>query len=497
MQKIAKLYDASQAVLTTFDLDEALQHILELLRDSLNLLHASVLLCDEPAGELCLRAQVGSVAQPPGFRLPAGHGIPGAAVESRRLICVHSIAADPRCVEMLPGAKSELAIPLLAQRRLLGVLDCVSDQEGAFSDESVELLRLLSAHLSIALQYARLQDVERHHAAQWQAVSLLARQSAAVTNLSELLCQFCALLLRTFPVDHAAVLLVDENRLVLRAHHGRLSVRMNQDADMPLTAGLCGRALARRSPLISDDVELESDYVAAVPEARSELCLPLISQGQPLGVLVLSCARPDAFCDFDLSSLEAVADVATIAIQNALHFERIRQLAYRDGLTGIFNRRYFELRVLEELERSRRYNSALSILLVDVDGFKALNDQLGHMPGDDALRQLATLLLQQVRRADVVCRYGGDEFAILLPQTSGENALLAAEKLRNVIADLELSGISRPLSVSIGVATFPENGATRDDLVKAADNALYRAKQSGRNCVAMASKGMARSAAAS
>jgi diguanylate cyclase (GGDEF)-like protein len=298
-------------------------------------------------------------------------------------------------------------------------------------------------------------------------------------------------------VDHAAVLLVDENRLVLRAHDGRMLVRMNQDADMPLTAGLCGRALARRSPVISDDVELESDYVAAVPEARSELCLPLISQGQPLGVLVLSCIRPDAFCDFDLSGLEAVADVATIAIQNALHFERIRQLAYRDGLTGIFNRRYFELRVLEELERSRRYNSELSILLVDVDAFKTLNDELGHLSGDDALRQLAALLLHQVRRADVVCRYGGDEFAVLLPQTSGENALIAAEKLRNVIADRELSGFPRPLSVSIGVATFPENGATRDDLVKAADNALYRAKQSGRNRAVLASKTMARSAGVS
>jgi diguanylate cyclase (GGDEF)-like protein len=497
MQKIAKLYDASQAVLSTFDLDEALQRILVLLRDSFHLLHAAVLLRDERSEELYLRAQCGSVSQQPGVRLPAGQGIACAAAESRQLICVHSIAGDPRCVETVPGAKSEVAIPLLAQGRVLGVLDCLSAQEGAFCDDSIELLRLLSAHISIALQYARLQDVERHHAAQWQAVSLLARQSTAVTNLSELLRQFCALLLRTFPVDHAAVLLVDENRLVLRAHDGRMQVRMNQDADMPLTAGLCGRALAGRAPVISDDVEHESDYVAAVPAARSELCLPLISQGTPLGVLALSCIQPHAFQEFDLSGLEAVADVATIAIQNALHLERVRQLAYRDGLTGVFNRRYFEQRVLEELERSSRYDSALSILLVDVDGFKALNDELGHLPGDEALRQIASLLVQQVRRVDVVCRYGGDEFAILLPQTSGENALIAAEKLRKIITDWEFSDLPRQLSVSIGVACCPENGTTRDDLVKAADDALYRAKQSGRNCSAVASKGMARSAGAS
>jgi diguanylate cyclase (GGDEF)-like protein len=204
-------------------------------------------------------------------------------------------------------------------------------------------------------------------------------------------------------------------------------------------------------------------------------------------VLFLASARPGAFGESEQKPLEAVADICTAAIQNAVYFERVRQLAYRDGLTGIFNRRFFEMRILEELERSRRYDSVLSVLLLDLDGYKGLNDEFGHLLGDEALRQVSALFLQQVRKADIVCRYGGDEFAVLLPETSGQQALAAAEKLRRTVAEWEFPGVPRPLTLSVGVACFPDNGRTRDELVKAADDALYRAKELGRNRVVCAS----------
>jgi diguanylate cyclase (GGDEF)-like protein len=186
-----------------------------------------------------------------------------------------------------------------------------------------------------------------------------------------------------------------------------------------------------------------------------------------------------------------MADICAAAIQNAIYFERVRQLAYRDGLTGVFNRRFFEMRILEEAERARRYKLSWSVLMVDVDGFKVLNDEFGHLLGDEVLRQISAIFVQYLRKADVICRFGGDEFALLLPETIGSNAYEVAEKLRRCIAEREFPGVARPVSISVGIASFPNDGITRDDLIKAADYALYQAKQAGRNRVVLAASNSA------
>jgi len=152
-------------------------------------------------------------------------------------------------------------------------------------------------------------------------------------------------------------------------------------------------------------------------------------------------------------------------------------------LTGIFNRRFFELRIGAELERARRYNGSLAVIMVDIDHFKRLNDEFGHLLGDEVLRQVSSVFSQQLRKVDVVCRYGGEEFALLLPQTTMEQALGVADKLRREIAAWQFPGVPRPVTISAGTAAFPIHGTTRDEVVKAADAALYAAKQAGRNCV--------------
>jgi diguanylate cyclase (GGDEF)-like protein len=185
----------------------------------------------------------------------------------------------------------------------------------------------------------------------------------------------------------------------------------------------------------------------------------------------------------DIESLESVADICATAIQNAHYVERVKQLAYLDGLTGIFNRRFFELRIEEEVERARRFDAGMAVIMVDIDQFKRLNDEFGHLLGDEVLRQVSSIFSQQLRKIDVVCRYGGEEFAILLSQTNQKHAMGVAEKLRRLIESWQFPGVPRPVTISAGVATCPHHGTTRDQLVKAADAGLYAAKQSGRNCV--------------
>src|SRR5207248_1993467 len=209
--------------------------------------------------------------------------------------------------------------------------------------------------------------------------------------------------------------------------------------------------------------------------------LPLISFGEALGVLVLDSAKPGAFDDGDVQALQAVADICGNAIQNARHFERARSLANIDGLTGIYNRRYFEQRILEEIERHTRYSGSLALIMLDIDQFKRLNDEFGHLLGDEVLRQISTIFTQNLRKIDVVCRYGGEEFAILLAQTNQQHALGVAEKLRRMVEAWQFPGVPRPVTISVGAATCPDHGVTRDELVKAADLGLYAAKQAGRN----------------
>jgi diguanylate cyclase (GGDEF)-like protein len=163
--------------------------------------------------------------------------------------------------------------------------------------------------------------------------------------------------------------------------------------------------------------------------------------------------------------------------------ERVRQLAYIDGLTGIFNRRFFELRINEEIERTKRFNSPMAVVMIDIDHFKRLNDEFGHLLGDEVLRQASSIFSQHLRKIDVVCRYGGEEFALVLPQTSAEQTLRVAEKLRQTVETWQFPGVPRSVTMSAGVATFGIHGNSRDELVKAADAGLYAAKQGGRNRV--------------
>src|SRR5437879_8633707 len=215
------------------------------------------------------------------------------------------------------------------------------------------------------------------------------------------------------------------------------------------------------------------------------MCIPLFAFGQTLGVLILDSARRGAFNPNDTQSLESVADICATSIQNAHYVERVKQLAYLDGLTGIFDRRFFELRIMEEIERARRYGTGMAIIMADIDQFKRLNDEFGHLLGDEVLRQVSSLFHQQLRKIDVVCRYGGEEFAIVLTQTNAQYAVSVAEKLRKMVETWQFPGVPQCVTISAGIAAFPDHGTTRDELVRAADTGLYAAKQSGRNRVCL------------
>jgi diguanylate cyclase (GGDEF)-like protein len=493
MNKIAVLYDAGQAVLSTFDLDEVLQRILAIAHDYFHLRNVAIALLDQDSQELYIRSQIGWDEGQDKIRLPIGQGITGAAALKKQPVYAPDVSKDTRYFCSAKTTRSELAIPLMVRDEVVGVLDCQSDRVDPFDPETIDLLTLFSNQASIALQNARLYSLEQQRARQLQAINAIAQQTTAVLDLEELLSRVCRLIQDAFRVSHVSLFLREDQDLVLRAHHGTLTPRIPQGGRFPASNEPWASILAGSRTMTESDIR-KATTMKFFAESASRMRIPLVSFGQALGVLALDSSVPDAFRDGDLQSLESVADICATAIQNAHYVERVKQLAYLDGLTGIFNRRFFELRIMEEIERAKRYGTGMAVIMADIDQFKRLNDEFGHVLGDEVLRQVSSIFNQQLRKIDVVCRYGGEEFGILLTQANAQHAMSVAEKLRKMVESWQFPGVPRTVTVSAGAASFPEHGTTRDELVRAADNALYAAKQAGRNQICLGKAALRQSA---
>lgn len=247
------------------------------------------------------------------------------------------------------------------------------------------------------------------------------------------------------------------------------------------------RALASRRTVLTHGLDEQADpwLACTFPDAGNLLVAPLSSDARSLGAVIVehSLAEGSRVERRVLSMAERFIAHAALALENAFLLEQLRQSAATDGLTGIANRRNFDVTLDRYLARAVSTFEPVSLVLLDIDHFKKLNDQHGHQTGDDVLRQVAALLVEHARVIDVPARYGGEEFAVVLPECAEQEAGVVAERLRRAI---EQAPTLVPITVSAGVATFPEHGATSEALIRAADDALYVAKDAGRNRVVAA-----------
>jgi diguanylate cyclase (GGDEF)-like protein len=223
------------------------------------------------------------------------------------------------------------------------------------------------------------------------------------------------------------------------------------------------------------------------PPPAASVCVPLVAQGEAVGVLhVQAGAAVAALPEAHERLAQAVADQAALALANLHLRQSLREQATRDPLTGLFNRRHLEESLQRELRRAERRQRPLGILMIDLDHFKRCNDTFGHEAGDELLRAVGHFLQTHIRGEDLACRYGGEEFLLILTDSSLEDTRRRAEELRGGVKALDVrhGGVPvGPVSASLGVAVFPEHGVTADALVRAADAALYQAKAEGRDRV--------------
>lgn len=236
-----------------------------------------------------------------------------------------------------------------------------------------------------------------------------------------------------------------------------------------------------------DDLMSRLEEQGPIQEGR-KIFLPIRTKARMLGLLVAEQPPPGRALDGDeLNTIRLLAGQAGIAVENARLYETTERLSRMDGLTHLYNHRFFHERIQEEFKRSDRFRQTLSLLMIDVDDFKRINDTFGHQAGDEMLRRLARVLRETLREVDVPARYGGDEFAIILPDTDLNEASEVAERLRKSVEkhDFPTADTAVTLTLSLGTASrAPQSPVSAEELIKAADHALYQAKNAGRNQVA-------------
>lgn len=268
---------------------------------------------------------------------------------------------------------------------------------------------------------------------------------------------------------------------------------------LKLGEGIAGWVAKEKEPVWVDDVYRDPRFSPKVDKAiefRTEaiLCVPLIARDRVLGVIELVNMRDlrdekGTFREEDLKVLQTIADYAAIAIENARNFARIQELTVTDDLTQLHNSRFLHEILEHELSRAQRYRAEMSVIFLDLDHFKNVNDTHGHLVGSRLLAEVADVIRERLRQSDYGVRYGGDEFVCLLPQTPKHRAEEVARRLRRAINDHQfLKDDPKPvrLTASFGVAAFPTDAKTKEDLLRLADNAMYRVKNTTRDGIGLA-----------
>ncbi len=466
----------------TLDFTEISRRIVEELAATLGYSHVSI---RHRVGEfLILQAQVGYAH--PQETLHISKGVVGRVARTGKPVLLADVTKDRDYIAADPVVTSEAAVPITIDERVLGVMNVESDAGRPLSEADLELLLSVARQLSAALRNTTLYDEARRARDELRALYEAAKAISTSLELQAVLDSLVQVTCQAFGYEYGAILLVDD-------HTGDLVVEATYGYPLPVRGfrispgkGVTGSVQRTGKSAIVPDVREEPRYVSFNEGILSEIAVPLIIEGKVAGVFNVESPRPRAFGEHDVGVLTALAGYATIAIENARLFEQTKRLAITDGLTELYNHRYLHEAMERTLDRCNRDQQPLALIMLEIDNFKRYNDTYGHRRGDEVLRIVADLLRKSSRPSDLVARYGGDEFMVVLPNTAKEAAHEIAERIRRTVEAYPFllgESIVTSVTLSVGVAATPADGTTIDAIVDAVDRAQYTAKRSGGNKV--------------
>ncbi len=375
-----------------------------------------------------------------------------------------------------------LGVPLRMGGKTGGCVGVSSDREFAFDERDLEVLQTAAGQVAIALENALLFAEAQLRAQHMAVLNHISTRAISSQNAEEMLPEIVNEIQRNFQFEYIGIGILDYTAkdLEIKAEAGENGNLAG--SRIPLGEGLMGRVARSGEFTLAQGIDFEPGLLE---QSRSVLCIPLAYGETLLGVVNIESTRESAFSIQDVLLLRTVGDLLSTALHNAFIFQKMQHQSITDALTGLKTRRFFLEALSQEWKRASRSGRPFSVVLIDLDKFKEVNDTEGHLEGDLVLARVGRLLEQKCRQSNVVARYGGDEFVILMPETGVEQALTLSERLRLWLAtDPMLS--ERHVTGSFGVASFPLHGSSTEDIIRVADTGMYVSKHAGGNRVSTA-----------
>jgi diguanylate cyclase (GGDEF)-like protein len=419
---------------------------------------------------------------PGGLTLAASRGL--AEGEADALAAEALPAAQRRhpTLTTRPDGQGWLATaPLLTKQKTLGVLLLLDRQ--ASEAPPVALLEAAGKQIGVSVDNVRLYAEVRAASSRWEVLNRLTASLASGREVVAVLPDFAAELRRVQPFDRLACGFVNDAGDYIEVSGHPEGATWGFGAVMPVVGSGLGSVVLNERSIVQKDLLHSHRFIEDMrlleEGIRSYVVLPLVSRGRGIGVLALGAREGGAFDEEALARLQPLVDAVALALENVRLFQKTRELSLTDEVTPLFNFRFFHQILERELKLVDRYRSVLSLLFLDLDHFKPINDQYGHLRGSRVLREVGFLLRSAVRETDYPARYGGDEFVVILPQTDRQAAEALGEKLRLLVEDhvfLQEEGIDARLGISLGAAAYPSEASSKEALIRLADERMYKDK---------------------